>query len=319
MSRRDILGELNLAVLLGGKSSEREVSLASARTVMTGLEAAGYRFRAVDTAQDAWWRDLKGIDLAFNILHGGAGEDGTTQGLLASLGVVGTGSGVLGSALAMDKIRCKRLWLSLGLPTADFEVVDTDSNIGALLDAWGECFIKPAREGSSLGMTRVSDAGQGREAIAAALEHDAEVLAEAFVAGPEYTVAILGRRALPSIRIEAANTFYDYAAKYEAGTTKYFVPSGLSAEDERAIADLALAAFDAVGASVWGRVDLMRNAAGDFFLLEVNTVPGMTEHSLVPMAARADGMDIASLVDEILWLSWTQSPLNQEATALGRS
>jgi D-alanine-D-alanine ligase len=305
MSHRDVLGELNLAVLYGGTSGEREVSLKSARTVIGGLESGGYTARTIDTAEAAWWRQLEGVDLAFNIQHGGAGEDGTTQGLLASLGVVGTGSGVLGSALAMDKVRCKRLWLSAGLPTADFEVVDGDSNIGALLDSWGEFFVKPAREGSSLGMARVSAFEQGREAIAAALRHDAVVMAEALIDGPEYTVAILGDRALPPIRIQAANVFYDYEAKYQAHTTEYHIPSGLDAQDEQTLCDLALAAFEAVDASVWGRVDVMRSAAGEFYLLEVNTVPGMTDHSLVPMAAKAEGMDIPTLVEEILWLSWT--------------
>ena len=307
MSRFEALQSLDLAVLFGGTSGERPVSVASAKTVIGGLEAAGYQPRAIDTGDAAWWRELEGIDLAFNIQHGGAGEDGTTQGLLDSLGIVGTGSGVLGSALAMDKVRCKRLWLSAGLPTADFEIVDPASDLSALIDAWGEVFIKPAREGSSLGMTRVCDPQDGHDAIVAAMAHDAVVIAEAFIAGPEYTVAILGDRTLPPIRIEAANTFYDYDAKYEAGTTRYHVPAGLEPEAERALCSLAMEAFAAIDAAVWGRVDVMRDAQGDFYLLEVNTVPGMTEHSLVPMAAEAAGMNVPTLVEEILWLSWTRA------------
>jgi D-alanine-D-alanine ligase len=221
------------------------------------------------------------------------------------MGIVGTGSGVLGSALAMDKRRCKQLWSAAGLPTADFAVVDGSTDLQPLLDAWGGLFIKPAREGSSLGMARVGDAQQGREAVAAALRHDSVVIAERLIDGPEYTVAVLGERTLPPIRIVAAGSFYDYEAKYRANTTRYHIPCGLDGADEAALRALALDAFREIEARIWGRVDVMRDRDGAFQLLEVNTVPGMTDHSLVPMAARADGISILELLEEILWLSWS--------------
>jgi D-alanine-D-alanine ligase len=300
---REQLAALKLAVLYGGTSGEREVSLASADTVLGALRDGGYAPLAIDTATARWWQSLDGVDLAFNIQHGRGGEDGVTQGLLAALGVTGTGSGVLASALAMDKIRSKRLWRDAGLPTADFVELGPDTDGTALLATWGRAFVKPACEGSSLGMTRVDDASQFQAALAAAQRSGGAVLAERCIDGPEYTVAILGDAALPVIRIEAAGTFYDYEAKYRASTTAYHVPCGLAEGEVAEVQDLALAAFDVLGCGIWGRVDLMRDADGRFQLLEVNTIPGMTTHSLVPMAARAAGLSLTQLVEDILCLS----------------
>lgn len=304
MSDRSALRSLPLAVLYGGTSGEREVSLAGAKTVLAGLREGGFEPRAIDTAEAKWWQQLDGIRLAFNVQHGAGGEDGATQGLLESMGIVGTGSGVLGSALAMDKLRCKRLWQAVGLPTAEFAAVATVDELLPLLEQWGSAFIKPAREGSSLGMSRLDSPGAAAAALRLAQDHDDAVLAERLIDGPEYTVAILGERCLPAIRVEAAGAFYDFDAKYRTGQTQYHIPAGLSEADERELGDLALEAFHAVGASVWGRVDVMRDHDGRFLLLEVNTVPGMTGRSLVPMAAGAAGMSVAGLLEEILWLSW---------------
>lgn len=298
------LRELNIAVLFGGTSGEREVSLASADTVITALREGGYEPLALDTGESEWWAELKGVDIAFNIQHGVGGEDGVTQGLLQSLGVVGTGSGVLGSALAMDKLRSKQIWRALDLPTADFALVNAATDAQALLANWGAAFIKPCMEGSSLGMTRVDSPESFVAACESAAVYGDQILAEQFIDGPEYTVAILGDRALPPIHIEAAREFYDYEAKYKANTTRYNIPCGLSVGDEQKLCRLALEAFAALGCSVWGRVDLMRDSRGEFQLLEVNTVPGMTDHSLVPMAATAAGLSLLELLEEILLMSW---------------
>lgn len=305
MTGRDALRKRRLAVLFGGRSGEREVSIASAETVLRGLREGGFEPRPIDTGEDHWWQRLDGVELAFNVQHGGGGEDGATQGLLESLGIVGTGSGVLGSALAMDKLRCKQLWRAVSLPTADFEAVEETRELEALIERWGAAFVKPAREGSSLGMSRVDSPAQAAAALQLARQHAGQVLAERLIDGPEYTVAILGNRTLPPIRIEAAGSFYDYEAKYRAHDTRYHVPCGLTPRDEAELCELALAAFRAVDCSVWGRVDFMRDAGRSFQILEVNTVPGMTSHSLVPMAAAAASLGLPELLEEILWLSWT--------------
>ncbi|WP_439105688.1 D-alanine--D-alanine ligase [Congregibacter sp.] len=304
MSAVTQLRELKIAVLFGGNSGEREVSLASATTVLTTLRDGGYTPLALDTGEASWWEALTEVDIAFNIQHGVGGEDGVTQGLLQSLGVVGTGSNVLGSALAMDKLRSKQLWRALGLPTADFALVDADTDVAGLLASWGTAFIKPCAEGSSLGMARVNTPESFSAAYEAAAAYGTGVLAEQFIDGPEYTVAILGDRALPPIRIEATREFYDYEAKYKGNSTRYIVPCGLNSAEEEHVCALANAAFKALGCSVWGRVDLMRAGTGEFQLLEVNTVPGMTDHSLVPMAATAAGMSLLELLEEILLMSW---------------
>lgn len=308
MNTHTALRNLRIAVLFGGHSGEREVSIASSRTVIAALEEGGYAPALIDTGEPIWWAGLSDIDLAFNIQHGIGGEDGVSQGLLESMGVVGTGSTVLGSALAMDKLRSKQLWRAVGLPTADFQRIDANTDFSALLARWGEAFVKPANGGSSLGMSRVRSTTEFAEAYAQAARYDATVMAEQFINGPEYTVAILGTRSLPVIRIEAAGEFYDYDAKYLADTTRYQVPCGLEADKERQLQALAQTAFHALGCSIWGRVDLMQEPTGGFVLLEANTIPGMTDHSLVPMAASAAGLTMLELLEEIMQLSWQAGP-----------
>ncbi len=293
-----------LAVLLGGRSAEREVSLMSGATVVEALESLGCEVRQVDPAQAGWMRELEGVTCAFNALHGPGGEDGVIQGALETLGVPYTGSGVLGSALSMDKQRSKEIWQGIGVPTGGFETLAADSDWAGVIARLGKVFVKPACEGSSIGMAPASDAASLEAAWREASRYGGRVLAEQFINGPEYTVAILGERALPSIRMETDNEFYDYEAKYLSDATRYHCPSDLGPEDEAEIADLALRAFRSLGCSVWGRTDLMRDSDGRFYVLEVNTIPGMTSHSLVPMAARVAGMDVPALVRRILELSW---------------
>ncbi|MAT94710.1 MAG: D-alanine--D-alanine ligase [Halioglobus sp.] len=299
----DSLRERRIAVLCGGSSAEREVSLQSGATVLAALRAAGFDAVSVDPAQPDWIAQLQATAFAFNALHGPGGEDGSMQGALAALGVPGSGSGVLGSALAMDKQRCKQLWRGIGLPSADFEVLTPQTDWQGVIDRLGEVFVKPACEGSSIGMARVDSAGALARAFADARQYAGAVLAERFIDGPEYTVAILGGQTLPSIRLETDNVFYDYAAKYLSDDTRYHCPSGLTPAEEEEIALLSLRAFHSLDCSVWGRVDLMRGADGAFYVLEVNTIPGMTSHSLVPMAAAAAGMDLPALVTRIVELS----------------
>ncbi|MBY6018543.1 D-alanine--D-alanine ligase [Halomonas denitrificans] len=297
-----------VAVLFGGTSAEREVSLRSGAAVLAGLQRGGVDAHPFDPAERSL-DELKGFDRAFIVLHGRGGEDGTVQGALELMKIPYTGSRVLGCAVAMDKVRTKWLWAGLGLPTADFEVVDKESfsqnsaeDIMARLGS--PVMVKPACEGSSIGMAKVEDAGSLQKAIDIALQYDDTVLVEAWVHGPEFTVSILGEEALPAIRMETPNVFYDYEAKYQSQTTQYHCPAGLSDDDEQALRALALRAFKAVGASGWGRVDVMRDADGSWRLLEVNTVPGMTETSLVPKAANAVGVDFDTLVARILAASY---------------
>jgi D-alanine-D-alanine ligase len=292
-----------VAVLLGGNSAEREVSLMSGRTVIDALQAMGHAVRPVDPADADWIRQLQGARCAFNALHGPGGEDGSMQGALEMLGIPYTGSGVLGSALAMDKLRSKQLWQGIGVATGGFEVLGADTDWAAVIDRYGKVFVKPACEGSSIGMSAAEDPEQLRRAYEMAAGYHGAVLAEQYIDGPEYTVAVLGGQALPAIRLETDNAFYDYEAKYLSDDTRYLCPCGLDTREEREMADLAVRAFDSLGCSVWGRVDLMRDRNGRFYVLEVNTIPGMTSHSLVPMAAAAAGMDIDALVGRILALS----------------
>jgi D-alanine-D-alanine ligase len=291
-----------VAVLLGGASGEREISLRSGRAVLEALRSRGVDAHAVDPREDGLAALANGgFERVWIALHGRGGEDGSLQGWLDWQRLPYTGSGVLGSAIAMDKPRSKQLFIGVGLPTARFAPLDAGTPLAPVLEHVGlPMFIKPAREGSSLGMSRVDTAAQLPAAVATALHHDECVLAEAFLAGGEYTVAILQGQTLPIIRIETPHTFYDYQAKYHAKTTLYHCPCGLPPEREQAIGELALRAFAAVGAQGWGRVDLMLDADGQPQLLEVNTVPGMTDHSLVPMAARAAGMSFAELVWRVL-------------------
>lgn len=297
------LNKDSLAVLLGGRSAEREVSLQSGSTVLEALSSLGCDVRAVDPADADWIAQLSGVQFAFNALHGPGGEDGSMQGALDALDIPYTGSGVLGSALAMDKMRSKQLWQGLGLATAGFEILTPDTDWQAVINRLGKVFVKPACEGSSIGMASADSADALRAAYEGAQEFAGEVLAEKFINGPEYTIAVLGDQALPSIRMETDNDFYDYEAKYLSDETRYHCPSGLTEEEEDQVAKLALRAFNSLGCAVWGRVDLMRDADGSFYLLEVNTIPGMTSHSLVPMAARAAGMEVPVLVRRIVELS----------------
>jgi D-alanine-D-alanine ligase len=299
----DSLFQGPIAVLLGGNSAEREVSLLSGQTVVAALQSLGCEVRAVDPATPDWMAQLQGVTCAFIALHGPGGEDGSMQGALQTMGIPYTGSGVLGSALAMDKVRSKQLWQGMGLATGGFVTLAADTDWQRVIDRFTKVFVKPACEGSSIGMTSADSAAALQQAYAVASDYAGEVLAERFIDGPEYTVAVLGDEALPSIRMETDNEFYDYEAKYLSEATRYHCPSDLNPTEEAQIAELALRAFRSVGCSVWGRVDVMRDADGDFYVLEVNTIPGMTSHSLVPMAAAAAGMDIAALVRRIVELS----------------
>lgn len=294
-----------VAVLLGGRSAEREISLQTGATIVAALQELGCRVRQVDPASPDWVARLDGVSFAFNALHGPGGEDGVIQGALETLGVPYSGSGVLGSALAMDKQRSKQLWQGVGVATAGFVTLHEQTDWAAVIARFGKVFVKPACEGSSVGMAPAASAGALQAAWRAAAGYGT-VLAEQFINGPEYTVGILGDAALPSIRMETDREFYDYEAKYLSDDTRYHCPSGLDADDEAAVARLALEAFHSLGCAVWGRADLMRDADGRFYVLEVNTIPGMTSHSLVPMAARAGGMSMPTLVRRIVELSWQE-------------
>lgn len=291
-----------VAVLMGGWAAEREVSLKSGAACLAALKRRGIDAEGIDVGHDVIGvLELGGYERAFIALHGRGGEDGVIQGALETLGLPYTGSGVLASALGMDKLRTKRIWLGGGLRTPGFELLSADSDFAAVTARLGlPLMVKPAREGSSIGMSKVTDAGQLRTAYELAAGYDSEVFAESFVTGAEYTVAILDGEALPSIRLETPRTFYDYEAKYAADSTRYHCPSGLAAAQEQALAATALAAFASVGASGWGRVDVMADAEGNWWPIEVNTVPGMTDHSLVPMAANAAGITFDELVERIL-------------------
>jgi D-alanine-D-alanine ligase len=294
-----------VAVVMGGSSAEREVSLDSGRNVLAALRARGVDAHGIDGIP-ALLDALRAGHFArvFNILHGRGGEDGVLQGALKSLGVPCTGSGVLGSALSMDKIRTKQVWDAVGLPTPRYARHDVRDYIGYAIDTLGmPVVVKPSHEGSSVGITRVRSAADLAEAMQLAARYDGELVIEQMIEGEEYTVGILQGEALPSIRIVPAGEFYDYHAKYVAEDTKYICP-GLDAAGETEIRTLALAAFKAVGCAGWGRVDLMRDHSGKYFLLEVNTTPGMTGHSLVPKAAAAVGIDFEELCWRILETSF---------------
>ena len=293
---------MKVAVLMGGKSAEREVSLKSGALVLAALRARGMEAHAFDPAEQGIEALIAGrYERAFIALHGRFGEDGTLQGALEWLGLRYTGSGVLGSALAMDKLRAKRLWMAEGLPTPPFEILDAKSDFRAVANRLGlPLMVKPVNEGSSIGMSKVRAAGDLEEAYALAVNYDRAVIAEKFVEGSELTAGILGDEALPVIKLETPREFYDYRAKYIADDTRYLIPCGLPAAREREIQQLCLRAFRALGCSGWGRVDLMLDRAGAPWLLEVNTTPGMTDHSLVPMAARAAGLSYEDLCMRIL-------------------
>jgi len=291
-----------VAVLMGGRSAEREVSLKSGGRVLAALKAKGVNAHAFDPKERGIGALVEErFDRAFVILHGRFGEDGTIQGALELLGVPYTGSGVLASALAMDKWHAKLVWQACGIPTPRSELLGRDADMQAVATRLGlPLMVKPANEGSSIGMTKVKSARELPEAYALAANYDRVVIAEAFVDGVELTAGILHDQALPLIKLETPRAFYDYEAKYEAADTRYLIPCGLPPDAERIIQDEALFAFTTLGCSGWGRVDLMLDRSGKPYFLEVNTSPGMTDHSLVPMAARHAGLSFEDLCLRIL-------------------
>lgn len=292
----------HVALVVGGDSAEREISLRGGNAVAKALENLGVQYSVVDGPRRLLEQVAAGhFDRVFNLLHGRDGEDGALQGALRLYGVPITGSGVLGSALTMDKVQTKRVWQACQLPTPDWAVVQTAEDATALLDDLGlPLFVKPVCEGSSIGMSCVQQAEQLRPAVASALEHDSDVLVERLIQGREFTAAVLDEQVLPLIELKTTRTFYDFAAKYESGDTEYLCPCGLSHEEEQEFAALCRQAFEVVGASGWGRVDFMLDGADRPWLLEVNTTPGMTEKSLMPMAAKAAGLQFEELVWRIL-------------------
>ncbi|MDP4983321.1 D-alanine--D-alanine ligase [Pseudoalteromonas tunicata] len=292
-----------VAVLMGGSSAERDVSLRSGQAVLNALISQGVDAFAFDPAERNLF-DLKSLqtDRAFIALHGRGGEDGTIQGALEFLGLPYTGSGVLGSALAMDKVRCKELFKARGLSTAEFVVVEQGAQFDsqAIINEFGAVMVKPAHEGSSIGMAKAATASELNEAISNAFRFDDTVMLEKWITGREFTVTMISGVAQPIVEMVTPRGFYDYEAKYQANSTQYYCPAELSQSETENLQLLAQHAFKLVGASGWGRVDAMRDQAGQFYLLEVNTVPGMTEKSLVPMAAKANGMNFSQLVINIL-------------------
>ncbi|HOY70677.1 MAG TPA: D-alanine--D-alanine ligase [Methylotenera sp.] len=292
-----------VAVLLGGNSGEREVSLKSGTAVLKALQAQGIDAHAFDPKEQPL-HDLESFDRVFINLHGRFGEDGCMQGALEMLHIPYTGSGVMASSIGMDKWRTKMLWTAAGLSTPAFDLVSADSDFAAIEKRLGlPLFVKPANEGSSIGISKVKNAGGLKAAYELAAKSDPLVIAEQFVGGGEYTVGILGEQALPIIRIVPKNEFYDYEAKYLRDDTEYLCPSGLSADKEAQIQAEALLAFKTIGCRGWGRVDFLMDEAGQHYFLEINTSPGMTDHSLVPMAAKVAGIDFEDLVIRILELA----------------
>lgn len=300
-----------VVVLYGGNSAEREVSLKSGAAVLAALQRRGVDAVGYDPAEGG----LTGLEAltptrVFIALHGRGGEDGTLQGALELLGIPYTGSGVLASALGMDKQRTKLVWQALGLPTPAALMLGAESEWEAIVAELGlPLIVKPVHEGSTLGISIVETAAALESAYWEAARYDARVMAERFIpGGEEYTVSLLGDRVLPAIRVEVPGGFYDYEAKYLSNETRYHLPCGLAAEQEVALGELCRQAFEAVGGASWGRVDVMRDADGQFWLIEVNTSPGMTDHSLVPQAAAHAGIDFDELVQRILVTSLGSQP-----------
>ena len=289
-----------VAVLFGGRSAERDVSLNSGSRVLAALQRQGIDAQAFDPAERKL-DELAAFDCAFIMLHGRYGEDGTIQGVLELMGIPYTGSGVMASAIGMDKWRTKLLWRSVGLPIPEFVMLDAAADLAAVERQLGlPLFVKPACEGSSIGVAKVRHAGELRDAYQTAAKHDSLVIAEQGVLGGEYTVAILGVEALPIIKIVPATDFYDYEAKYLRDDTQYLCPCGLSEAREAEIRAQALEAFRVLGCRGWGRVDFLMDEQGKAYFLEVNTSPGMTDHSLVPMAVRVAGISYEQLVLRVL-------------------
>ncbi len=298
-----------VAVLLGGKSAEREVSLDSGTAVLEALVRSGVNAEAFDP-QERSVTELVNYDRAFIVLHGRGGEDGQIQGVLEWLDVPYTGTGVQGSAIGMDKVKTKQVWQGSELPTAPYRIVIKVSDAADIVNSLGlPLIIKPVHEGSSIGMSKVEKIEDFAEAIAKATEHDAVVMAEKWITGREFTIVVLNGQALPVIRLEPPQdvAFYDYEAKYNRNDVQYGIPCGLSEAEEQQLKALSLRAFQAVGASGWGRIDAMQDEQGNFWLLEVNTVPGMTSHSLEPKAAAAVGYSFDELCVAILEQTLTGS------------
>lgn len=314
-ANKELIEQLGrVAVIMGGDSAEREVSLNSGKEVLEALQRAGVNAFGIDYhGKVSQLQDGEPFDRAFLALHGRGGEDGTMQGVLEAMDIPYTGSGVMGSAIAMDKMRTKYLWQGMNLPTPRFGYVKENKPelISQLVSLMGfPLAVKPAREGSSIGVYKVNGQTQLESAIDNALKYDQEVLLEQWIEGSEFTVGVLDGKPLPVIGLKTDHTFYDYEAKYESDSTQYLLPCGLSEEEEKTLANLAERAFTALGCEGWGRVDVMRDGKGRFWLLEVNTIPGMTDHSLVPMAAKAAGMSFEELVVAILALTLSNQPDN---------
>ena len=290
-----------VAVLMGGKAAEREISLISGQAVLDALLTQGVNAVVVDTQTDAVGQlQSGGFNRAFNVLHGRGGEDGVIQGVLETLAIPYTGSGVMGSSITMDKYRTKLIWQGLGIPTPGFAMVSSDADLDAASELGFPLMVKPVHEGSSIGMAYVENRNQLEKAWVNARQYDSQVMVEQWVTGKEYTVSMLGDQVLPMIRLKTENRFYDYQAKYESDNTQYLIPCGLDQQQEKEFGLLAKTAFDTTGASGWGRVDMMVDENGGPWFIEVNSVPGMTSHSLVPMAANAVGINFEQLVWAIL-------------------
>ena len=291
-----------VAVLMGGQSAERAISLNSGYAVLAALLEQEIDAHKVDVAQDVSVQLRDGdFDRAFIILHGRGGEDGEIQGVLTSLGIPFTGSGIAGSVLSMNKMVAKQIWLQQGLPTARFEQVTTGSDVAAIVERIGlPLFVKPVNEGSSIGMSKVDSADELEQAIRIASEFDSEIIVESGINGEEYNIALLDGVTLPIFQVKTSNDFYDFEAKYESNSTEYICPCGLSEQEEQYCQQIALAAFKSLRMTGWGRIDFMRDEAGQFYLLEANSIPGMTDHSLVPMAAKQSGLTFNDLVWKIL-------------------
>ena len=290
-----------VAVLMGGQSSEREISLLSGNAVLDALQTGGIDAIGIDTGEDFYKAvNAESFDTAFIMLHGGVGEDGRVQAAMDLMNIPYTGSGHSACALAMDKVRSKLVWMAQGLPTPEFELLYESTDWDAVIDRLGTCFVKPVSEGSSIGINKALNAGELKAAYEQAIRFDDAVMAEQWIDGPEYTVPIINNKVLPVIELRAKNAFYDFQAKYESDDTEYLCPCDLSAEDDQAVRSLSGEAYQLLGCQGWGRADLMRDKQGKFWLLEINTVPGMMSHSLVPKSAAEIGINFEELVLEIL-------------------
>lgn len=303
MDRKSLIDKAGkIAVLMGGNSAEREISLLGGSAVLNTFLAMGMDAIGIDSGEKNLVAELQAVkpDRVFNMLHGRGGEDGVVQGLMQSLDISFTGSGVLASALAMDKLKSKLIWQQLGLMTAEFQLLTDKTDWQAVIDSMQKVVVKPVNEGSSIGMSIAASGGELKAAFELAAGYDSTVFAEKYITGEEFTVAILQTEALPAIQLQTDRKFYDFDAKYVDDDTRYICPVNLEAEVLDELNTLSLAAFRTLGCEGWGRVDLMRDKDGVFYLLEVNTVPGMTDHSLVPMAAKQAGLSFEDLLLKIL-------------------